>query len=239
MMVVAAAAISGGGERDDRRGPTAGRGGSRGGEARKLYSLNRWKGFDTASSGDDGPCSGAAFRRRGTTEWRGTVRSLLLSLSFSRAVTRSSSCPPPRPSLGRPTSPRDPLTLPASRHVPLNARCAVMHRAGSGIASASHKVCSCREYELPLPNQYHSSKKKGEKERKEKKRRLGTYNCRTSAITVSALCPRSCRRSPAREHRRRRLLPPSLPPPPPGSLRRLHHHFLHLSRVPTPFLAWG
>lgn len=104
VMVVAAAAISGGGERDDRRGPTAGRGGSRGGEARKLYSLNRWKGFDTASSGDDGPCSGAAFRRRGTTEWRGTVRSLLLSLSLSLGPSR---VPPPvlplaRPSVARP-----------------------------------------------------------------------------------------------------------------------------------------
>lgn len=55
VVAAAAAAISGGGERDDRRGPSAGRGGSRGGEARKLYSLNPWKGFDTAPSGDDGP----------------------------------------------------------------------------------------------------------------------------------------------------------------------------------------
>lgn len=231
---MAAAVISGGGERDDRRGPTAGRGESRGGEARKLYSLNPWKGFDTAPSGDDGPRSGAAFRRRGTTEWRGIVRSLFLSPSFSRAIARTFSCPPPRPSLRLPTSPRDPLTLPASRRVPLNARCAVMHRAGGGIASASHKVCSCHEYELPLPNQYHSSKKRGKKERKEKKR-LGTYNCRTSAITVSALCPRSCRRSPAREHHRCRLLLPSLPRP----LRLSAVSSTTSSRVPTPFLAWG
>lgn len=68
MVVVAAAAISGGGERDDRRGPTAGEGELRGGEARKLYSLKTWKGFDSVLSGDDGPRSGAAFRCRGTTE---------------------------------------------------------------------------------------------------------------------------------------------------------------------------
>lgn len=167
--VAAAAAISGGGERDGRQGPTAGRGESRGGEARKLYSLKLWKGFDTASSGDDGPRSGAAFRCRGTTGWRGTVRSLFLSLFLSLGPSH---VPPPVLPLGRPS-----VTLPhhailshsrRARRVPLNARCAVMHRAGGGIASTSHKVCSCREYELPLPNQYHSLKKRGKRKKRKK-----------------------------------------------------------------------
>lgn len=200
-------------------------------------------------------------RRRGTTvyavgrpfgvgerssggELSDRISSLSLFLSGHRAYLLPSSPSPVAPSPCRTT--RSSHTLPASRRVPLNARCAVMHRAGGGgggIASASHKVCSCREYELPLPNQYHSSKKRGKKERG-KKRRLGTYNCRTSAITVSALCPRSCRRSPpTREHRRRRrrLLPlPSLPPPPPPlRFSAVSSATSSTSRVPTPYLAWG
>lgn len=175
-MAAAAAAISGGGERDDRRGPTAGRGESRGGEARKLYSLNPWKGFDTAPSG--GTTVHAVGRPFGVGERPsgGEPSDRLSSLSLSHAHSAHRAFPllsspspiPPSPHL----TAAIPLTLPASRRVPLNARCAVMHRAaGGGIASASHKVCSCREYELPLPNQYHSSKKRGKKERKEREKK--------------------------------------------------------------------
>lgn len=193
--------------------------------------------------GDDGPRGGAAFRCRGTTGVAGNrpiVSPLSLVLSHGPSRVPHPVLPPRR----LPTSPRAPLTLPASPTC--TPQCALRRDASRwrrGIASASHKVCSCREYELPLPNQYHSSKKKkgGKKERKGgKKNQLGTYNCRTSAITVSALCPRSCPPISRRESTAVVFCLKPSPSLPRVSAARLFHHFLHLARrVPTPSLAWG
>lgn len=116
------------------------------------------------------------------------------SLSPSRAITRSSSCPPPRPSLRHPASPRDPLTLPVSPTC--TPQCALRRDASRW---QRHRLRESQGMLVPRirtasPKSISLVEKKGEKGRKEKKKkRLGTYNCRTSAITVSALCPRSCR----------------------------------------------
>lgn len=109
-----------------------------------------------------------------------------------------------------------------------------MHRAGwrrhrlrESQGTLVPRIRTASPKSISLGEKKGERKKKNGGRKKERERRLGTYNCRTSAITVSALCPRS--RPPIVAAKERTVASSvSLLPPPP---------FRPLPQLPLPSRA--